>query len=134
LPDAHLPNSPTLTTHIENGVLYRFDVRLCMFASGNGTERMHFATIRAPGERVVDMFAGIGYFALPLALHGGVERVVCLEKNRDSAAFLRAERACSTASRRASRCCAATTARSAASTSARATASRWATCRRRLSL
>jgi tRNA wybutosine-synthesizing protein 2 len=86
--DAHLPGSPTLTTHIENGVLYRFDVRLCMFASGNGTERMHFATIRAPGERVVDMFAGIGYFALPLALHGGVERVICLEKNRDSALFL----------------------------------------------
>jgi tRNA G37 N-methylase Trm5/tRNA(Phe) wybutosine-synthesizing methylase Tyw3 len=87
--DAHLPNSPTLTTHVENGVLYHFDVRLCMFASGNGTERMHFATVRAPGERVVDMFAGIGYFALPLAIHGGVERVVCLEKNSDSAAFLR---------------------------------------------
>lgn len=84
-----LASSPTFTVHVENDVKYCFDVMRVMFCSGNTTERMHFATINAGGERVVDMFAGIGYFTLPLAMRGGVMEVIALEKNPDSCTYLR---------------------------------------------
>nr|CCC93493.1 conserved hypothetical protein [Trypanosoma congolense IL3000] len=80
--------SLTFTTHIENGVRYSLDVCKVMFCSGNGTERMHFAALKAKDEVVVDMFAGIGYFTLPLAMKGGVKVVHALEKNKHSALFL----------------------------------------------
>lgn len=81
--------SPTYTVHVENGVMYGFDVQKVMFCSGNTTERMHFGTIDAKGETVVDMFCGIGYFTLPLAIHGGVAVLHALEKNPDSVEYLK---------------------------------------------
>ncbi|KAK7195262.1 Met-10+ like-protein/Methyltransferase domain containing protein [Novymonas esmeraldas] len=81
--------SPTFTAHVENGVLYSFDVSRVMFSSGNTTERMHFGAVAATGDVVVDMFAGIGYFTLPLAMHGGVAAIHALEKNPDSVDFIR---------------------------------------------
>ena len=80
--------SPTLTTHVENGVKYTFDVMRVMFSSGNTTERLHFASVDAADQLVVDMFAGIGYFALPLAMHGRAAHIFAMEKNPESAAFL----------------------------------------------
>ncbi|ORC93299.1 tRNA wybutosine-synthesizing protein 2 [Trypanosoma theileri] len=82
-------DSLTFTTHIENGVRYSFDVSKVMFCSGNGTERMHFSTIVAKDEVVVDMFAGIGYFTIPLAMHGGPKVIHALEKNANSVTFLK---------------------------------------------
>ena len=81
--------SPTYTMHVENGVSYTLDVARVMFSSGNTTERMHFATIHAVDETVVDMFCGIGYFTLPLAMHGNVAAVYALEKNPDSVDFIK---------------------------------------------
>lgn len=74
--------------HVENGVKYRFDASRVMFSSGNVEERARVARVPARGETVVDMFAGIGYFTLPLALHAGPARVFALEKNPLSHRFL----------------------------------------------
>jgi tRNA wybutosine-synthesizing protein 2 len=71
----------SLATHVENGVRYRFDAARVMLSSGNVAERIRAARLPARGETVVDMFAGIGYFALPLAVHAGAARVHALEKN-----------------------------------------------------
>ena len=58
--------------HRENGVLYCLDACLCMFSSGNVTERMRMGRLQSCGEIVVDMFAGIGYYTLPILVHAGV--------------------------------------------------------------
>lgn len=76
-----------VTTHLENGVRYRFDASRIMFSSGNLAERGR--AIDAPGETVVDMFAGIGYFSIPLAIRGGPTRVVAIEKNPLSFQYLK---------------------------------------------
>jgi tRNA wybutosine-synthesizing protein 2 len=71
----------TETVHKENGLLYKLDVARVMFSSGNMDEKRRMASLNCQGETVVDMFAGIGYFSLPLALHAKAERVVACEIN-----------------------------------------------------
>lgn len=72
---------PAVTVHREHGVLYKLDASRLMFSSGNIEERARMGKVDAQGETVVDMFAGIGYFALPLARSSGAARVVAVEKN-----------------------------------------------------
>lgn len=71
----------TTTIHKENGVRYELDVMKVMFSSGNIRERLRMAHVCEPGETVVDMFAGIGYFSLPMAVHSSPAKVICIEKN-----------------------------------------------------
>jgi tRNA wybutosine-synthesizing protein 2 len=74
--------------HVENGVRYRFDASRIMFSSGNLHERMRVAGLPVAGETIVDMFAGIGYFTLPLAVHARPARIHALEKNPLSFRYL----------------------------------------------
>lgn len=70
-----------VTVHLENGILYKLDASCLMFSSGNIDEKMRMAALDCRGETVVDMFAGIGYFTLPLALHARASRVIACEIN-----------------------------------------------------
>jgi tRNA G37 N-methylase Trm5 len=72
------------TTVRENGVSYTLDVTASMFSSGNGTEKARMGAQRAAGETVVDLFAGIGYYTIPLLLHAGAARVHACEWNPPS--------------------------------------------------
>jgi tRNA wybutosine-synthesizing protein 2 len=59
--------------HRENGYIYILDPTKVMFAQGNRSEKMRMAQLvhrGTTGERVADMFAGIGYFTLPMAGSG----------------------------------------------------------------
>jgi tRNA wybutosine-synthesizing protein 2 len=71
----------TETEVLEHGVRWRFDAARLMFAAGNRAERRRARTLVTPGESVVDLFAGIGYFAIPAALTGERTRVLAVEKN-----------------------------------------------------
>jgi tRNA wybutosine-synthesizing protein 2 len=83
-----IAGSQTETEVVEHGVRWRFDAARIMFAAGNRTERRRAATLVRPGESVVDLFAGIGYFAIPAAKYGGAARVVAVEKNPASYRYL----------------------------------------------
>ena len=76
-----LLGTDTVTTHVENGVKYRFDAGKIMFSSGNMEERIRMANVVCDGEVVVDMFAGIGYFSLPLAVYQKPRKIVACEIN-----------------------------------------------------
>lgn len=61
----------TETIHTEHGTRYGLDPASVMFSPGNQAERARMGDLESVAdERVFDMFAGIGYFTLPLARAG----------------------------------------------------------------
>lgn len=68
--------------HKENGYTYILDPQKVMFSMGNRNEKMRIADLVRSGtgnERVADMFAGIGYFTIPMA--GAGAQVHAMEIN-----------------------------------------------------
>ncbi|MEE9378964.1 MAG: class I SAM-dependent methyltransferase family protein [Candidatus Lokiarchaeia archaeon] len=80
-------NNP-IVEHKEHDVIYRFDITKIMFSKGNLNERKYLTTLVKSGEVIVDMFAGIGYFSLPIAKHSNVERIYSIELNPESYNYL----------------------------------------------
>jgi tRNA wybutosine-synthesizing protein 2 len=77
------------TRHKENGYMYILDPAKVMFSQGNRTEKGRIASLIRAGsgnERVADMFAGIGYFTIPMAGAGAV--VHAMEINPVSCGYL----------------------------------------------
>src|SRR5437870_5592723 len=78
----------TDTVHIEAGVRYALDVARVMFSPGNIGERVGIADRVRAGSVVVDLFAGIGYFALPIAVRRHDALVYACELNPVSFDYL----------------------------------------------
>jgi tRNA wybutosine-synthesizing protein 2 len=86
----------TETVHHEHGTAYALDLAEVMFSPGNQAERVRMGDVvreqserrarQEEGERVLDMFAGIGYFTLPMARAGA--EVTAVERNPDSFRYL----------------------------------------------
>jgi tRNA(Phe) wybutosine-synthesizing methylase Tyw3 len=85
----HERNIPGWVTLLENKLSFSFDITKVMFCSGNNTERMRFGRLPSHGEIVVDLYAGIGYFTVPLLAYGGVRHLYALEWNPNSIYALR---------------------------------------------
>ena len=79
--------NPT-TLHKEHGISYMVDVSKVMFSKGNLFERQRVIGSIKPGETVVDMFSGIGYFSLGIAKFTDAAQVISIEKNPDSFSLL----------------------------------------------
>ncbi len=83
-----LAGSGSETIHRENGCLFKLDVTKVMFSAGNQGERMRMARMVEDGEIVVDMFAGIGYFSIPIAVHSNPAKIYSIEINPDAYHYL----------------------------------------------
>jgi len=57
----------TTTLHKENGLRLKLDVETCYFTPRLSTERLRIAEQVANGERVLNMFAGVGPFSILIA-------------------------------------------------------------------
>ncbi|WP_336000773.1 class I SAM-dependent methyltransferase [Halorientalis halophila] len=76
----------TETIHTEHGTRYALDLAEVMFSPGNKAERARMGEEVSEDERVFDMFAGVGYFTLPMARAGA--RVTAAEINPASFRYL----------------------------------------------
>ncbi len=77
----------TITIHKEHGLSYRVDLERAYFTPRLGTERLRVARLVRPGDVVLDMFAGVGPFALLMAKKGA--RVIAIDKNPVAVEYLR---------------------------------------------
>ncbi|MFH0714300.1 MAG: methyltransferase domain-containing protein [Candidatus Diapherotrites archaeon] len=66
--------------HKENNCVFEFDVRKSMWAQGNMSERQREISEAKKGEKVLDLFAGMGDWSIPLAKKGSVVTAVEAEK------------------------------------------------------
>lgn len=78
----------TETIHKENKCLFKLDLRKVMWSKGNNNERLRVAKLVCDDENVIDMFAGIGYFSIPIGAHANPKEVTSIEINPNSYYFL----------------------------------------------
>jgi tRNA wybutosine-synthesizing protein 2 len=78
----------TETIHKENGCLFKLDAMKVMFSQGNLTEKKRMSKM-GKDEIVVDMFAGIGYFSIPMAIHAKPKKIISIEINPVSFGYLK---------------------------------------------
>ena len=54
----------------EHGIDFGYNFTRCMWSAGNVTERGRIANSNHEGERILDLYAGIGYYTLPILSEG----------------------------------------------------------------
>jgi|Deesub1362A_J573_1020465.scaffolds.fasta_scaffold00166_50 tRNA wybutosine-synthesizing protein 2 len=84
-----ISGTKTNTIHKENYCYFKIDVSRVMFCAGNMDERRRMAFISNSDEVVVDMFAGIGQFTVPMAKHSKPKKIYAIEKNPSAFEFLK---------------------------------------------
>ena len=83
-----LYGSETETIHKENGCLFKLDLAKVMWSKGNNNERLRIAKLVEDDEVVLDMFAGIGYFSIPIGVHSNARHIYSIEINPNSYFYL----------------------------------------------
>jgi tRNA (guanine37-N1)-methyltransferase len=77
------------TIYRENGCRYLLDVLNVYFTPRLSTERMRIAGQITNGEKIVDMFAGIGPFSILIAKRFPLAHVIAIDKNPVAIKYLR---------------------------------------------
>ncbi len=78
----------TETINKENNCLFKLDVTKVMFSKGNLYEKKLMSNIGSD-ELIIDMFAGIGYFSIPIAVHAKPKKIYSIELNPESYTYLK---------------------------------------------
>jgi tRNA (guanine37-N1)-methyltransferase len=79
----------TVTVYREYGCMYHVDVAKAYFSPRLSTEHNRVASQVKDGETVVDLFAGVGPFAIPIAKKHENVRVYAVDVNPDAIALLK---------------------------------------------
>jgi len=79
----------TATVYREYGYVYHVDVAKAYFSPRLSTEHNRVASQAKDGETVVDLFAGVGPFAIPIAKKHENVRVYAVDVNPDAVALLK---------------------------------------------
>lgn len=79
----------TQTLNKEYGCKFLLDVSDIMWSQGNKNEKMRITKMIKPGETVVDMFAGIGYFSIILAKYCKPKKIYAIDINPKAIEYLR---------------------------------------------
>lgn len=74
----------TETVHRECGLAYRVDVAKAYFSPRLASERLRVAELVQPGEAVVDLYAGVGPYAILIAKRRQPRVVYAFDANRDA--------------------------------------------------
>ncbi|PVX23169.1 MAG: class I SAM-dependent methyltransferase family protein [Candidatus Bathyarchaeum sp.] len=79
----------TVTVYKEYGCIYHVDVAKAYFSPRLSTEHNRVASSVKDNETVVDLFAGVGPFAVPIAKKQPNVRVYAVDVNPDAVSFLK---------------------------------------------
>jgi tRNA (guanine37-N1)-methyltransferase len=79
----------TVTVYREYGCVYHVDVAKAYFSPRLSTEHNRVASTVKEGETVVDLFAGVGPFAIPVAKKHKNVRVYAIDVNPDAVTLLK---------------------------------------------
>ncbi|MFH0815707.1 MAG: class I SAM-dependent methyltransferase family protein [Methanobacteriota archaeon] len=80
----------TRTVHREYGIELELDLAQVYFSPRLANERWRIAQLVAKGERVLDMFCGVGPFSILIAKKAKPSSVTCVDANAHAIEFLRA--------------------------------------------
>lgn len=79
----------TETINRENKCLFKLDLSKVMWSKGNNNERIRIARLVERDETVIDMFAGIGYFSIPIGKFSEAKKIISTEINPNSFHYLK---------------------------------------------
>ncbi len=82
-----LVGETSLTIHRENGFSFYVDVKKVYFSPRMGNERLRIIKKVKNNERVLDMFCGVGPFAIPIAKKAS--KVVAIDINKNAIQLLK---------------------------------------------
>jgi len=72
------------TIHREHGCIYRVDLKKAFFNPRMSGERLRVASAVSGGEKVLDMFAGIGSFSIVIARRQPTAKILAIELNPEA--------------------------------------------------
>ncbi len=79
----------TRTVHKEHGAEFVVDLSKAYFSPRLATERWRVVQQVSPGERVLDMFAGVGPYSILIAKHTDVKKVHAVDLNPEAVSLLK---------------------------------------------
>jgi len=79
----------TQTIHREYGLQFFVDISKTYFSPRLADERKRVANLVEPGEKIVDMFAGVAPFSIMIAKYACPKIVYAIDKNKDAVTYAR---------------------------------------------